>query len=134
MQQQQSMPSEPTADRTVDAVDIRMHCEQLCLRNYDENRRCRLTLSLSRSAPRSGYEATYELEPGDVVTELEIVPPGRYEVCVEGAFYPIEGEAGYGDDATEDVERASCNVGDRPPQTLLVECGNGVVSVSEGLA
>jgi hypothetical protein len=122
---------ESTGDHTLDREEIRTRCEQLHLRNYDESRQYRLTVSVRQPNGGPEYEATYELAPSDVGSELEIVPPGRYEVHVSGSFRPVGEQSHHA--AGRDEATASCNVGDRPPQTVVVECGNGVVTVSEGL-
>lgn len=133
MKQQHAKDSGSQADHRIDTETVQTRCEQLHLRNYDESRRYRLTVSVSQ--PNSGheYEATYELGPGDVESELEVVPPGRYQVHVSGSFRPT-GEESHNGTTGSDEETADCNVGDRPPQTVVVECGNGVISVSEGLS
>jgi hypothetical protein len=110
--------------------DVRPRVEQLHIRNYDEDRRYRLELSISRPGYPPSHETTYELAPDNVLSELQVVPPGRYDVTVEGSFQPV-GNAPT--DAGTSNDTAVCNVGDRAPQTIVVECGNGVVSVSEGL-
>lgn len=87
------------------------------------------------SRPEGGpeHESTHELGPGEASSELEIVPLGRYEVQVSASFQPVR--EGHPDGtAGTDEETTDCNVGDRPPQTVVVECGNGIISVSEGLS
>jgi hypothetical protein len=123
---------ESAANHTLNREEIRTRCGQLHLRNYDESRQYRLTVSVRQPNGGPKYEATYELAPSDVASELEIVPPGRYEVHVSGSFRPVDGESHH--TAGRDEETANCNVGDRPPQTVVVECGNGIVTVSEGLS
>ena len=118
---------------TLDTGTVRTRCEQLHLRNYDESRCYRLTVSLSRPEGGPEHESTHELGPGEVSSELEIVPPGRYEVEVSASFRPANGTHPDGSAGTHE-ETTDCNVGDRPPQTIVVECGNGVVAVSEGLS
>lgn len=130
--QQQYADADGTAT-TLDTETVRTRCEQLHLRNYDESRRCRLSVSVSRPEGGPEHESTYELGPGEVASELEIVPPGRYEVEVSAAFQPIGKESPGGTVGT-DAETANCNVGGRAPQTIVVECGNGIVAVSEGLS
>lgn len=132
MQQQRADATGPTAT-TLDAETVRTRCEQLHLRNYDGSRRYRLTVTVSRPGTPVEHEATYELDPGDAASELEIAPPGRYEVRVSGSFRPAGEERSDGTAGTDEAT-ANCNVGDRPPQTVVVECGNGVVAVSEGLS
>jgi hypothetical protein len=120
-------------DATLDGSEIRTRSEQLHLRNYDEDRVYRLTVSVSRPDQPLDYEGTYELAPGEVVSELEVVPPGRYDVTVSGSFRPVvdgpnDGTVG------RDSDRLECNVGDRLARTVLVECGNGLVALSEGVS
>jgi hypothetical protein len=149
-QQRQNTTRTAAAEEVLGPSAVRTRCEQLCLRNYDENRSYRVRLSVSRpdSSPQDGgavrnsgartddsqyeYEATYELAPGAVTTEREIVPAGRYDVSVVGAADPAGGDES--DRGTKPVEEATtCNVGDKPPQTIVVEVGNGIVSVTEGI-
>lgn len=131
--QQEHADAVESADHRLDTEMIRTRCEQLHLRNYDESRRYRLMVSVSKPNGGPEYEATYELAPGDSESELEIVPPERYEVHVSGAFRPTGPNRHHGTTGS-DKETVSCNVGDRPQQTVVVECGNGVVTVSEGLS
>jgi hypothetical protein len=113
--------------------DVRPRVEQLHIRNYDETRRYHLAVSVSRPGYPPSHEATYELAPDNVLSELQVVPPGRYNVTVEGSFRPVE-NAPTDEPTGDDADTAVCNVGDRAPQTVVIECGNGVVSVSEGLS
>jgi hypothetical protein len=131
--QQEYADAVESADHRVDTETIRTRCEQLHLRNYDESRRYQLTVSVSQPNGGPEHEATYELAPRDVESELQVVPPGRYEVQVSGAFRPAGPDRHHGTTGS-DEETVSCNVGDRPQQTVVVECGNGVVTVSEGLS
>lgn len=132
MQQQYADTTASNATR-LDTGTVRTRCEQLHFRNYDEHRRWRLTVSVSRPGEPPEHEGTYELGPDDVESELEIVPPGRYEVRVSASFRSVQEGRSDGTVETDEVT-AECNVGDRPPQTVVVECGNGVVAVSEGLS
>jgi len=148
MQQRRQHTTEPVADEApLGPSAVRTRSEQLCLRNYDEHRSYRVRISVSRSdAPsRDGataangatgadecqYEATFELAPGEVTTEMEVVPPGRYDVTVAGTADPAGDRRDTGPTPVEAA--AACNVGAEPPQTVVVEVGNGVVSVTEGL-
>lgn len=151
MQQQRRNTTKTTATEEPPGPSaVRTRCEQLCLRNYDENRSYRVRLSVSRPnvPPQDGgtvrnsgvrtddsqyeYEATYELAPGAVTTEMGIVPPGRYDVIVVGTADPTGGDRS--DTGTKPVEEATtCNVGEEPPRTIVVEVGNGIVSVTEGV-
>lgn len=131
MQQQYSDGVESASDR-LDTETIRTRCEQFHLRNYDESRQYRLAVSISRPNRDPQHEIAYELAPGQVASDFETVPPGRYEVHVSGSFQPAGQERHHGTTGS-DEETASCNIGDRPQQTVVVECGNGIIAVSEGL-
>jgi hypothetical protein len=131
--QQQYRDGAESGDDTLGTETVRTRCEQLHLRNYDESRRYRLAVSVSQPDGGPEYSATYELDPGDLASELEIVPRGRYKVHVSGSFRPAGRDCHHGTTG-RDEETASCNVGDRPQQTVLIECGNGIITVSEGLS
>lgn len=93
--------------------------EEVFVRNYDVERTYRLTISLTAVDGDDEYATTHRLRPGQAVSELGVVEPGRYRVRVDcdGARH-----------ATDEVF-----VGPAPAETLLIEVGNGAVSVSEGL-
>ena len=148
--QQHRPATEARTDDPLGPSAVRTRCEQLCVRNYDENRSYRVRLSVSRpsvgspdgTTVRNGdasasddhyeYEATYELAPGAVTTEMTVVAPGRYDVSVVGTAGPVGDDAG--DTGRKQITAAAtCNVGQAPPQTIVVEVGNGVVSVTEGI-
>lgn len=112
--------------------DLAVRSEQLQLRNYDETRRYVVTLRVAGPGP--DREVTYDLAPMERRSVAEIAPPGRYDARVEGSFVPTDGaEGGRGRRSGADTDTAVCNVGRRPAQTILVECGNGIVTLSEGL-
>lgn len=132
MSPHQRAPVEPSESTpTLGAAAVRQHTEQLYLRNYDRKRHYQLKLSISRPDHPAGYSAVYELSPEEVVSERELLPPGKYDIAITASFQAT------GDDAVRaagDVEASAvCNVGDRPPQTVVIECGNGIVSIAEGL-
>lgn len=64
-------------------------------------------------------ETTRRLRPGETRTVAEAIPPGEYDI-----------EVGI-DGLRREVGR--CRVGPDPERTALVEVGNGVVSVTEGV-
>ena len=130
--QQQYADGVEQASHRLDTETIRTRCEQFHLRNYDESRQYRLTVSVSRPNRGLEREIDYELPPGQAASDFEAVSPGRYEVHVSGSFRPAGQERHHGTTGS-DEESASCNIGDRPQQTVVVECGNGIITVSEGL-
>jgi hypothetical protein len=123
---------DPAEQESQNCQEIRIWCEQLQLWNYDESPQHWLTVSVWQPNGGPAYEATYDLAPDDVASELEIDPPGQYEVHVSELVRPVGRESPH--TIKRGKETASCNVGYRSPQPIVVECGNGVVTLSEGLS
>jgi hypothetical protein len=65
------------------------------------------------------FDADYYLQPGDAESELDALPPGKYEIRAT-----LDNET---------RETAQCRIGDAPEQTAVIEVGNGVLSLTEGL-
>lgn len=95
------------------------HSEDVFVRSYDASRSYRLTVVLEALDGEERYRSTYRLRPGQAVSELGAVAPGGYRVRV----------------LVDGAQRASdhCRIGDRASRTALIEVGNGIVSVSQGL-
>jgi hypothetical protein len=65
------------------------------------------------------FAADYYLQPGDAESELDALPPGEYEIRAT---------------LDNDTRRtATCQVGPSPARTAVIEVGNGVLSLTEGL-
>lgn len=88
------------------------------LRNYDGTETHRLTVRFL-DGDDVAFEETHVLSPRSVVTVGAPLDP---------AVYRVEARVD-GDSAT----RTDCLVGDEPDTTALVEVGNGLVSVVDGL-
>ncbi|WP_267161020.1 hypothetical protein [Halovenus salina] len=108
---------EETADKTADRR-IARRSEELHLRNFDVSREHTLTVRVSDDDGLV-FANRYYLTPGKTVSELGRIPPGEYEVRVE-----LDGRR---------QQTATCEIGERPSKTALVEVGNGTVSLTEGL-
>jgi len=108
---------EEMADETTDRR-IARRSEELHLRNFDVSREHTLTVRVSDDDGLV-FASRYYLTPGKTVSELGRVPPGEYEVRVE-----LDGRR---------QQTATCEVGETPSKTALVEVGNGTVSLTEGL-
>lgn len=132
MQQRRVRTAESTGDDTDGSADVYTRTEQVHLRNYDSDRRYRVTLSVSKPDCPPEHEATYELAPGEVASEIEVAPPGRYDVHVDSEFRPTGGRVADGTVGTDSTTTV-CDVGDPAGRTVVVECGNGIVDVSQGL-
>lgn len=91
--------------------------EAVHVRNLDPERSYRLSLAV-RDDDGVPLDETYVLAPGATRSDPGPLAPGVYDVVAELA-------AG-------DRDTARCAVGERPAHTVLVELGNGAVSVTEG--
>jgi hypothetical protein len=93
--------------------------DALVIRNYDGRRAHEVTVRFRDAASEVALERRYTLSPGDVVSVAARVQRGVYRV-----------EARMEDTAFVGSE---CLVGAGPDETALVEVGNGLISVSEGV-
>jgi hypothetical protein len=108
------------SDRVVlaDEVDT-LGTEDVLLRNYDHQWGYDLNLEVFTPVGDAVFEKQYYLPPGHVASELEAVAAGEYEVR-----------------ATLDNGKQAnleCAIDAHPDRTLVVEVGNGVMSLTEGL-
>ena len=92
--------------------------DALVLRNYDSSTYT-VTVTMHDAADELAFERTYELGPATVVSTQARLQRGVYEVTVR----PEDGDS---------VSR-ECLIGSGPAETAVVETGNGVYSVAEGL-
>lgn len=95
-----------------------VHSENLFIRNYDPYEAYDLTVAVS-DAEGSVFEERYFFQPGQIETVRGVLVPGEYEVTVE-----LDNRR---------RKTATCRVGHSPHQTIHVEMGNGIVSLTEGL-
>jgi hypothetical protein len=100
--------------------------ESLVLRNYDGTP-VRVHVRFVDADDETAFDRTYALGPGDVVSTPTRLRRGVYRVVAT-----IEDGSG---DAGETAERdaAECLVGSALAETAVVETGNGIVSVTEGV-
>jgi hypothetical protein len=120
MSLQSLRPRDETRNSTdVDHAPLARRDEALVVRNYDGRRSHRVTVRFLDADDEIALERSYRLAPGDVVSISSRLDRGVYRV-----------EARIEDDESVGVE---CLVGSGPAETALVEVGNGLVSVSEGL-
>ncbi|MFB6092939.1 MAG: hypothetical protein ABEK02_08025 [Haloquadratum sp.] len=109
----------PTTDpRETALADETAPSEDVYVRNYDPFRGYDLAI---RVGPPDDpvFEETYYLTPGRTASLEDRIEPGEYAVAVEL------------DSGRQKTAR--CRVGPAPADTIHVELGNGVVSVTEGL-
>lgn len=93
--------------------------EQVHIRNHDHRVGYDLNLEIVDAGGQRVFENRYYLQPGQIESELEALPPSEYEIR-----------------ATLDnlrMETLQCRIGPEPEHTLVVEMGNGVLSLTQGL-
>lgn len=91
--------------------------EEIHIRNFDVKRPYDLTIQVSDNQGLV-FANRYYLTPGKTESELDQLPPGEYEIEVE-----LDGMR---------RETVRCEVDETPDKTVLIEVGNGTVSVTEG--
>jgi hypothetical protein len=104
--------------------------ESLVLRNYDGTS-VRVHVRFVDADDDTVFKRTYTLGPGDVVST-----PTRLRRAVYRVAATVDHDSADPGDAIETTKRdaAECLVGSAPAETAVVETGNGVVSVTEGIA
>ena len=93
--------------------------EDLHLRSYAHEWAYDITVEVRTPDGDVAFAAEYYLRPGDAESEIDALPPGEYEIR-----------------ATLDNDRretATCRIGPEPDRTAVIEVGNGVLSLTEGL-
>lgn len=93
--------------------------EDVLLRNHDFQWGYDVELVAERVADGTAFRKRYYLQPGATRRELGVLEPGEYAVRVR-----LDGDR---------EGSGRCRIGDDPDATVLVELGNGAVSVHEGL-
>jgi hypothetical protein len=105
--------NEPTSD------DWTARSEDIHLRNHDIADRHSVELVVRDDDGRRVFQNRYHLAPGQAESECDVLGSGSYVVEV------------YCDGVRR--QQRECHIGDRPARTALIELGNGLVSVTEGV-
>ncbi|WP_299264427.1 hypothetical protein [Halorientalis sp.] len=107
------------ADPSVGDEQLLVSDETIVLRNYDAETTHEVTVELHDADDEIAFQQTYTLGP-QMVTSIETrLPRAVYRVDVQA------------DDT--DSSSTDCLVGSGPSETALVEVGNGLVNVAEGV-
>lgn len=93
--------------------------EDVLIRNYDHRRGYDLRLVVRTQTGETAFQNRYFLQPGETVSECDLLPNGDYEVAVT-LDNTQEASGQYRIDSSVD-------------HTAVVEVGNGAVSLAEGL-
>lgn len=123
---EQVAPTDPDADQPpIDRphTDLTQRVgEDILLRNFDTESAHQVMVTIGeehddRTAP-SRFEATYTIDPDETFCEMDVLPSGIYEVTVKM------------DDRKEATETVT--IDSHPLNRILIEIGNGIVSVADG--
>lgn len=95
--------------------------ETILVRNYDATS-ATVRVSFLNADDNVVFRRTYTLAPGEVVSTPTRLHRGVYRVV-----------ACYDESADDTSDTADCLIGSAPSETAVVEAGNGIVSVTEGL-
>jgi hypothetical protein len=106
---------------------LRVTDESVVLRNYDGAAAHSVTVRLRDPEGDVAFERPYELGPGETVSVQTRLQRGVY--TAEAVSHADSAPAAVSDE--RDSEPAL--VGSGPDETALVELGNGLVSVTEGV-
>lgn len=92
--------------------------EHVHIRNHDHQWGYDLALEVVDGDGRTVFEDRYYLQPDQVESELDALPAGEYEVRA----------------TLDNLQEATleCPIGPDPEQTVVVEMGNGVLSLTAG--
>jgi len=107
-----ALSTRPSADST--STDV----EEVHIRNYDTRKAHSLWIRVVEDGDVA-FERTYRLRPGETESELDGLAEGTYDVEVE-----LDG-------LRRRVGR--CRIGEGSDRAVLIEIGNGTVTVSEGV-
>jgi hypothetical protein len=97
----------------------RVRSEDIYVRNYDSSRGYRLTVSVNSERGTTVFRERFYLRPGQVESLGGVLRAGSYRVAVT-----LD---------TDSEDEMDCRVGTAPAETIHVEIGNGIVTLTEGL-
>lgn len=123
---EQVAPKDPESDRPSlntnkdDHPDHRFG-EDILLRNFDTETDHRVTVTVTADDAENSeqqFESVYTVEPNETVCEMDVLSTGTYQVIVE----------------MDDNKRSTgtVRIDSHPLNRLLIEIGNGIVSIADG--
>mgnify|MGYP000548434929 CR=1 FL=1 len=112
-------PPRASDSATPSDSDASAHSEDVHVRSYAHQVGYDLELEVVDPDGSVAFEGRYYLQPGAIESEVDVVPEGEYEVRAV-----LDGDR-------ETVSR--CRIGSDPEETVVVEVGNGILSLTQGL-
>lgn len=108
-----------TANRTTQSRTARDTTEEIFIRNYDHQWGYDLDLVVATPDGEPVFRKQYYLQPGHTVSERDVLRSADYQLHVTL------------DNSHE--ESRQCRIDSSPAHTAVIEVGNGVLSLTEGL-
>jgi hypothetical protein len=112
-------PPSPTGPEAPDERNGAVRSEDLHVRSYAHDAGYDLEIEVVDDDGSVAFRDRYYLQPGAAKSEVNVVPDGEYEVRAV-----LDGDS-------ETARR--CRIGSDLAETAVVEVGNGILSLTEGL-
>ena len=113
-----STTRQPNLDRPTESVQT-PGSEEVFVRSYDHRLAYDIDIEVRTLDGEVVFEDRYYLLPGHTEIEKNAIPAGEMQVVVS---------------LDNEVEKSTrCKIGDGPEHTVMIEVGNGALSVTEGL-
>lgn len=93
--------------------------EAILIRSHDHQWAYDIHVDVLADGGEPVYQNRYFLLPGQTKSECNVAPDGEYTVRVT-----------LDNDRTREI---ACRLGDRPDETLVIEVGNGCLSLTDGV-
>lgn len=110
------------ASAGADAPDVQFaagETENVHIRNYDHEWGYDIEVTVLASDGTAEFTRRYYVQPGQTVSEFDRIPNGEYELQVT-----LDNDR---------HQRRQCRIDAEPEHTAVIEVGNGVFALSEGL-
>ncbi|MFB6301225.1 MAG: hypothetical protein ABEH65_13310 [Halobacteriales archaeon] len=104
--------------RSIDS-ETRSASEEILIRSYDHRWAYDLEIEAVDAAGESIYRKRYYLQPGQIEGVRNELPTGEYELWITL-------------DNTHH-KTVDCRIGSAPEDTVVIEIGNGTMSITQGL-
>ncbi|WP_147435633.1 hypothetical protein [Halobellus sp. Atlit-38R] len=96
-----------------------LNTEDIHIRSYGQHTASDLAVEVTTASGDVVFESQYTIKPGAMKSEVNTLPPGKY--TVRAALN------------SECQETCCCHIDAAPDHTAVIEIGNGVLSLTEGL-
>ncbi|MFB6149776.1 MAG: hypothetical protein ABEJ48_08935 [Halobacteriales archaeon] len=93
--------------------------EEILIRSYDHRWAYDLEIEAIDQTDRSRFRKRYYLQPGQIEGERDVLPAGEYElrITLDNTHH----------------KTVDCRIGSSPADTVVIEIGNGTMSITQGL-